>query len=177
MQETVATLPDTAREALKTPMGPVTTEPSALQRSGRPLVTVGDMVTYHSHEAGVVPDVALVDGLTTRDAIPAGVAETLSELGVDSRVPNEAGTLSAELIEAVETGLTDPEPVLIDVDGEEDLAAVPALIQVPTGGTVVYGQPNDGMVTVPVDAESTAQAAGVLEQFETTPRLFELLDL
>ena len=41
----------------------------------------------------------------------------------------------------------------IIVDGEEDLATLPAILYAPLGSAVVYGQPNEGSVLVDVTPE------------------------
>ena len=42
------------------------------------------------------------------------------------------------------------EPRVLLVDGEEDLATLPAVLAAPDGASVVYGQPGEGMVLVTV---------------------------
>ena len=41
----------------------------------------------------------------------------------------------------------------IVVDGEEDLATLPAILYAPLGSVVIYGQPNEGSVLVNVTSE------------------------
>ena len=41
--------------------------------------------------------------------------------------------------------------VLILVDGEEDLAAIPCILMAPPGSLVLYGQPGEGLVVCEVD--------------------------
>ena len=73
--------------------------------------------------------------------------------GFDHRVAveNPAATLSADLLAALSDAVDRPGSVLVRVDGEEDLAALPAVLVAPDGATVVYGQPGEGMVLVTVD--------------------------
>ena len=169
------TLPDGLRDAFKEPMGPVTTDAKTLigaaaetrkaySASDAPIVAVGDVVTYHLREAGRIPDVALVDGKTEREPVRAEITEALSE-SEERRisVTNPAATLSEALLEAIAAGLADPDPVVIEVDGEEDLAALPAILATPVGGTVVYGQPGEGMVHVAVTPESRTEARELFE--------------
>ena len=59
--------------------------------------------------------------------------------------------LSADLLAAFSDALDRPGSVLVRVDGEEDLAALPAVLVAPDGAAVVYGQPGEGMVLVTVD--------------------------
>jgi len=56
--------------------------------------------------------------------------------------------------------------VRIVVDGEEDLATLPALVAAPRGSSVVYGQPGDGMVHVAVIEAQTDEARQLLGRFD-----------
>jgi uncharacterized protein (UPF0218 family) len=140
-------------------------------------VAVGDVVTYHLLGAGVTPDVAVVDGRTERESVGDAVARRLADLRVTHRVENEAGTLSAPLVEALVEGLADDgaPQTTIEVAGEEDLATLPAVVAAPEGATVVYGQPGEGMVAVRVDAASRERARSLLDRFDTDPHLYSLL--
>ncbi|PAU83556.1 hypothetical protein CK500_08550 [Halorubrum salipaludis] len=172
------TLPDSLRDAFKEPLGPVTTDAAELlagaaeTRGERvapdaPIVAVGDVVTYHLREAGRVPDVALIDGKTEREAVDAAIESALA--AADDRrirVENPAASLSAELLSALAAALADADPVIIEVTGEEDLAALPAILAAPDGSSVVYGQPGEGMVRVPVTPESRAEARELFEALD-----------
>ncbi|ELZ46720.1 hypothetical protein C463_03794 [Halorubrum californiense DSM 19288] len=172
------TLPESLRDAFKEPLGPVTTDAAALlravdetrERHGSPdegaprLVAVGDVVTYHLREAGRVPDAALVDGKTEREAVREEIATALSATD-ERRIPveNPAAALSAALLDALAEGLAAAEPVTIQVTGEEDLAALPAMLAAPLGSTVVYGQPGEGMVRVAITPETRREARELFE--------------
>jgi hypothetical protein len=170
------TLPDSLRDAFKEPMGPVTTDVDGLlaaaaaareahEAPDAPVVAVGDVVTYHLREAGRVPDVALVDGKTEREAVRAEIDEALAA-GTERRiaVENPAAALTAALLEGLADALADPDPVTIEVDGEEDLAALPAIVAAPDGASVVYGQPGEGMVRVDVTPETRREARELFER-------------
>lgn len=175
MQDTVARLPTDLRDALKEPLGPVVDDVDTLLDGGHtPIIAVGDIVTYHLLEAGVEPGVAIVDGRTERNAVDTSIREALP-LDTDEPVPNDAGTLSAELITALTAAIASDDHEVIVVDGEEDLAALPAVVTAPDNAVVVYGQPGAGMVKVVVDADTRTRARNLLERFETTPEFWSLL--
>jgi uncharacterized protein (UPF0218 family) len=160
----VLELPDDLRGAFREPLGPVFTDPAALlaaDGAGTPLVAVGDVVTAHLIDAGRRPEVAVIDGRTERRAVDDDVAASLP--APDLAVANPPATLSRELLEALVAALADA-PTVVDVDGEEDLATLPALLATPLGGAVVYGQPGEGMVLVPVTDASRATARGLLSR-------------
>jgi len=175
-------LPAAARDAFKEPMGPVFTAADALlaavgraherhgDTAGTPfLIAVGDVVTYHLLEAGRVPDVALVDGRTKREAVDEAIRDRVLDQGTDAdirTVSNPPGELSRELLAALADAVDADGPVSLHVDGEEDLAVVPALLVAPAGGSVVYGQPDEGMVHVPVSPQTRVEARTLLSRFD-----------
>jgi uncharacterized protein (UPF0218 family) len=172
------TLPDSLRDAFKEPLGPVTTDADELLAAAAetrgeraapdaPIIAVGDVVTYHLREAGRVPDVALIDGKTEREAVDEAIGSALA--AADDRriaVENPPASLSVELLEALGEALSAAEPVILEVTGEEDLAALPAILAAPDGSSVVYGQPGEGMVRVPVTPESRAEARELFEALD-----------
>lgn len=155
--EVVVALPDRLRGELKDPIGPVFTDAETLlSHVDGPLITVGDVVTHHLVRAGAVPDIAVVDGMTKRDLVEGPVEATVDDLAAsDSEylpvtVFNRPAVLSRELLIELRAAVLRDRPTLLRVEGEEDLATVPALVVAPLGASVVYGQPDEGMVLVEV---------------------------
>lgn len=171
-------LPDENRDAFKEPLGPITTDADRLftELTG-PVITIGDMVSYHAQETGRIPDVAVVDGRTKRTAVDPTVETALAEVKVDRLdAINPPGTITDSLIHALSSALKRDEPVQVCVDGEEDLAAIPAILLAPDGATVVYGQPDEGMVVVDVNDQSQKMALELVRLFEgEAERLGELV--
>lgn len=170
MSGPLARLPEVMRGELKEPLGGITAEveEERLGGDGR-VIAVGDMVAYHLLEAGVVPDVAVVDGRTKREEVDDEVVESWSALPLFRSVENEPGTVSRGLVVALREALGKKERgdgVLVEVDGEEDLAVLPALVLADEGDTVVYGQPGEGMVYVEVDSEKSAHALDLLRRMD-----------
>lgn len=133
-------------------MGPIFEEAvPLLDAAGKPIVAIGDVVAAHLGRAGHVPKLAVVDGLTERETVDESVAAGLPATDETVNVVNPAATITAELVEAIDAALSAPGSTTIDVDGEEDLAVLPAALLAPTGATIVYGQPGEGMVAVQVD--------------------------
>ncbi|MFB6130897.1 MAG: GTP-dependent dephospho-CoA kinase family protein [Salinigranum sp.] len=178
-------LPATDREAFKEPLGPVYTDVEALlsaverarrrhadagrpdAAAGVPLVAVGDVVTAHLLRAGRTPDVAVIDGQTERRAVDEAIDEVLSSAdGARLEVENEAATLSRALLEALAAALSREEPTTVVVDGEEDLATLPAILIAPDGASVVYGQPGEGMVHVAVEPDARSEARRLFSRLE-----------
>ena len=200
-------LPDELRSELKDPLGPVYTDTNELlsaidefadehadpsdhdserengvgseDRTPK-LVAVGDVVTAHLLDAGRRPDLAVVDGRTERETAPEAVLEAIeAATGEATRktVENPAAGLRRELLEALRGGLSTPEPTIVRVDGEEDLAALPVVLAVPVGSSVVYGQPGEGMVHVAVTDAVKRKIRELLSQFDgDSEAAFRLLE-
>lgn len=177
MSEVVVELQAALRPEFKEPLGPIETDPAALLAAADPpLVTVGDIVTYHVLQAGRTPEVALIDDRTQRsavdDAIQAALTDHAEQFDRHVEVRNPAGTLTAALLEALRAAVAraPAESTLLEVDGEEDLAALPAVYLVEPGGSVVYGQPDEGMVHVTVDAAVTDRVQELLARMDGDSR-------
>ncbi|WP_435076988.1 GTP-dependent dephospho-CoA kinase family protein [Halococcus sp. AFM35] len=165
--DVVLTLPDDLRGAFKDPLGPIHTDANRLSPDlGEPVIAVGDVVTRHLTRAGVRPDLAVLDWVTEREALAE--TERPDIAGYDERidVTNPAAGLSEELLRALRTGVERSEKTVVVVDGEEDLATLPALVVAPNGASVVYGQPGEGMVHVPVDTEARTRARELLSRMD-----------
>jgi uncharacterized protein (UPF0218 family) len=158
-------LPAALRADLTAPMGPIYESPEALLAdAGDPIVAVGDVVAHHLFRARHSPRVAVVDGRTEREAAPEPVRESVP--AADLTVANEAGTLSRDLLVALRDAAGRTGTTVIEVEGEEDLATVPALLVTPVGGSVVYGQPGEGMVLVRVDEDARERARDLLRRMD-----------
>jgi uncharacterized protein (UPF0218 family) len=160
-------LPDALRSELKAPLGPIYTDAEALLAdAGRPIVAVGDIVTYHLLEPGHHPAVALVDGRTKRERVERAVMDAIEGFDASVEVENPPATLTDELLRALRDAIDRDATTLVEVVGEEDLAALPAVLAAPDGAGVVYGQPDEGMVLATVDPDSRATVRGLLDGFD-----------
>lgn len=168
-------LTDHLRSELKLPLGILI--PNEERTRGRiediitrPLVLVGDVTASVMTRMGFVPDLILVDNHTKRGReIPTLMVEPWRTI----KVRNGAGLISPELMKAINESMrniiVDDErngPILIDVDGEEDLATLPCIDLLPVGGTVVYGQPDAGLVVVNVDKAIKRKVKDMLREME-----------
>jgi uncharacterized protein (UPF0218 family) len=170
-------LPESLRQELRTPFGPVRQAVSSVPEDV-PVVAVGDIVAYHLSQAGRRPSVAVIDRRTQREAVdPAIEAAVLEDDPRQVQVDNPAGTITAPLVAALVDAIDDPDPVTIVVTGEEDLAVLPAVLAAPRGAFVLYGQPDEGMVQVAVDDEIRETVQELLSRMDGEPdRLWALLD-
>jgi len=160
-------LPLDMRGELASPFGDLIDEKRLSEkRDGAMLLTVGDVVSLSARRAGVVPRLSVYDGRSER--------REMSEYSrlVDEReeerisVENPAGTVTAELMDAIEKALTEGGPWNIKVEGEEDLAVLACILLAPKGTWVVYGQPGEGMVLVVTDDEALERTKELWNRME-----------
>ena len=129
------------------------------------VISIGDVTTYYLLKAGIVPDMCIVDNLTMRLPVDREVRKgTAHESFKDVRVKNPPGVVTRELIDAIRDNMGSKKPVRIFVDGEEDLAVIPACEYAPVGSVVLYGQPNEGVVAVAVTEEKKRETLSLMEQ-------------
>ena len=125
------------------------------------LILVGDTVSRRATQAGISADVMIIDNLEKRRMAVAYEHERKRVIVAK----NQAGTIEQGASEAVERAIRG-EYDLVEIDGEEDLLAVIAVITAPIGSLVVYGQPNEGIVLVRVSDASKSGAKKILEQMK-----------
>lgn len=127
---------------------------------GKDVYTVGDVVTHNLWKKGITPTIAVVDGYTMRS--PCNRMTVVH--GECIKVKNPAGTITDELICALEHAVRNP-PSTIIVEGEEDLAVIPLVMVADDGAIVLYGQPHKGVVLRTVDSEARNTAQRFLAHF------------
>lgn len=161
-------LPETLRADLARPLGPVVQAPEAAQRARRApgLATVGDVTTAALLGEGVQPRVMVVDNMTRRGAVAVHVRERVPEGTPVVQVTNPPATIGEELWQAVARAWSGSQPVLIEVQGEEDLAALPAVLLGPSRGLVAYGQPDRGIVLLTIDDAARGRVRDLLKHME-----------
>ncbi len=128
------------------------------------LVAVGDVSVETLLDMGVIPDIALVDGMTKRKELENKV--DLSSFDVLINAESPAGEITPSLIHSIEAALHNDQTTCIEVDGEEDLAPIIIHLLAPLGTNIVYGQPGKGVVLRVTDLSSKEQCRGLLSRFE-----------
>lgn len=151
-------------------MGPVLETDAARSRlsKGGLFVACGDVVSVNAVKWGLPPFAAVVDGHTLRER-----TTELTDLGaLASRrelwARNPPGQVTAELQSAVHDLVSGGGGLLV-VDGEEDLAVLPLVLELPTGSTVIYGQPGAGVCFLAVDDTAKERVRTILEGMEARP--------
>lgn len=129
------------------------------------LISVGDVTTFHLLEAGIVPDLCIVDNRTKRKPVSEDVSTRNKDgLYTEVSVDNPAGIITDELIKALSGAFESSTPLRILVRGEEDLATLPVIIMAPLGAVVLYGQPDEGVVFVEVTEKKKEEIRVLFEK-------------
>lgn len=113
------------------------------------VISIGDVTTQNMLNAGMVPDIGIVD-----NKIERRVSENeIRYENITLKAENPAGTITNDLQSSIEEAFSSVEKgkVLIVVEGEEDLAVIPCVIMAPSGSVIFYGQPGEGVVLCEVD--------------------------
>lgn len=155
-------LPEECRKYFREPFGPLFPDiQTAKSEFGDcMIIAVGDVVTHNLVEAGILPDLSVIDGSTMREPCDREPDLPVPEIGVS----NPAGMITGALIRAIEDAMH-AGPCLIRVDGEEDLAVIPSIRAAPDGACVLYGQPGEGVVVITVDADARNKADKLFRLF------------
>ena len=132
-------------------------------RKERPslLVLVGDTVARKSVQAGIKPDIVIIDNREMRGE----AFHFAHEKKHIFRTINPAGMIDTDAWKTVEQAVRMGDSLVV-VEGEEDLLTLVAILASPLRSLVVYGQPKQGIVMVRVLAETKKEIRGIVEQME-----------
>jgi hypothetical protein len=166
-EERVWVVPQALRPVLAQHYGPVYQGEQAESRIRHlgPFASCGDRVTALAISLGNLPIIGIVDYKTQRhEAVDPAAFAPLAARG-RRKVVNPPGMLTESLRRTVREFLQSGGG-LIEVEGEEDLGALALVEALPTGATVIYGIPGEGVSFVAVDTVSKEHVRGLLAQLE-----------
>jgi hypothetical protein len=124
-------------------------------------VLVGDTVARESVQAGIKPDIVIIDNREMRGE----AFHFAHEQKHIFRTINPAGMIDTDAWKTVEEAVRMGDSLVV-VEGEEDLLTLVAILASPLRSLVVYGQPKQGIVMVQVLAETKREIRGIVEQME-----------
>jgi len=158
-----------SRDTLKTPKGELFAakdgppEKRVVRKIGEEapecVITVGDVTTSTILKEGYTPKVMIVDGITKR-----GLFEEQFSAERIYKIFNPAATIYPEAWSVIDTAIHDEMNSLIIVEGEEDLLGFPAVLLAPDDSAVLYGQPDVGIVWIPINEENRKISFNLLEK-------------
>lgn len=131
------------------------------------IICVGDIVTFNMLSAGIVPDISFVDDRTKRNPASKKIIQGTKHPDFRFiRIQNPPGVITQELMKATSEAMMSKTPVQIFIEGEEDLAALPAIVLAPLSSVVIYGMPEEGAVVVRVTQEKKNEIQSLLERMK-----------
>lgn len=157
-------LPQELRSFLKKPFGKVfkgkglgPAKKVLNEITDKRVIVVGDVTYRNMVEVGLKPNLAVLDLKTKRD-------ENLdfSPSGKIIRVKNPPGWITKQLWDTIHENI-EKDGIIILVEGEEDLAVIPCIIEADWGSVVLYGQPGEGIVLVNIDEESKYSVGSIFK--------------
>jgi len=163
---------------LKTPMGILFEGPEddpeigmAAALDGLPsphgaIITVGDVTTKTMLDMGLTPDIALIDGQTKRTELEDDLKVNPRQFHHHLHAENPAGFLTPSLNQAIAKALLAEETLVLEIEGEEDLAPLIIHCLAPIGTLVLYGQPKKGVVVQYTNLDVKQRCRFLLSLFE-----------
>lgn len=127
------------------------------------VISVGDVVSQNLIDHGVCPELVIVDGKNLRDEIADCI-----ECDDTDTVENPQSEITGELWVAIERFFKDKTKRFkkILVEGEEDLAVMPAVLHGDGDTVVLYGQPGKGVVIIEVTEQKKKEISDYLNEME-----------
>ncbi len=175
------TMPDNMRDELSKPLGVVLRNDAMIARSimmhkDDVIMSVGDMTTKTLVDAGITPRLSIVDNKVNRKRFTGLDAWLAKRVKFREKYVSGPGFISAEVVKKIRNWANQPDTQLVLViDGEEDLLALPVLATSPIGSVLYYGQPKasswacgpivEGIVEVVVNAQNKELANTLLAKF------------
>ena len=123
------------------------------------ITAVGDVVSRETLVAGITVNLRILDHISMRRPTAAfnlKVSRTY-------RVKNPAGVITLEAWETIKKAMKDNEALIV-VEGEEDLLALPCIVESPNNCLVLYGQPSKGLVVVDTNSKVKDEASLILSR-------------
>jgi len=127
----------------------------------RLLILVGDTVSRNAIQSNIQPSVLIVDRLEKRSKASPFIFHGRKVL----HAKNRAGRIEMRAWHVIEEAIQEGN-ILVEVEGEEDLLAIAAVLSAPTGSLVVYGQPGAGIVIVRVSEDTRLNTRKILDSME-----------
>jgi len=168
-------LPPEMRDELRKPLGKVyagqdedlnraanLVRSNLLREEGERLFTIGDISTSSLRAVGVEPNIAVIDNRSRRHDLK-------DVLVSEEQVSNRPGTISKNAVSKLYKYIADvtksKRSLTLEIQGEEDLLALPAILLSPLNTWVVYGQYDLGLVVTLVTEEKKDQVRSILSRF------------
>ena len=132
-------------------------------KSSEFLISVGDATFNNLTKYELYPNIGIIDNLIQRKNHTHEFIHADNILKAD----NPAGCITDDLWETIGQALelsNNGECYVIEVAGEEDLAVLPCILMASEDTTILYGQPNEGLVVLKV-SDTIKKAQDIIDEF------------
>lgn len=126
------------------------------------LVSVGDVVSKSLHEFAIHPQLTIIDFFSLRNQAMPKLPPADKIVCAD----NPQGTITVEAINAIREALDSNSHTHLEIQGEEDLLTLIAVLYAPENSFVIYGQPHLGIVVVKASQEKKEQVKQLLKEMK-----------
>ena len=151
------------RKLLKKPIGKLLKDIRSV-KSGK-IISVGDIVSHGLIENKIIPSLFVYDNKVKRKPVAKGIRSVLDSVERDTfYLKNPRGHIEEEAWIAIEEALKKKSKII--VDGEEDLLVLPIVMLAKPGYSVVYGQPDRGIVLIKVTENKKKEVKKLLNKME-----------
>ena len=155
-------LPDNLRGEFRKPFGELFKDvQNSFKNKNYLVITVGDITSKIFNEKSLSQNVSVIDFKVAREKKFSNILELgFSATEEIFKVDNPAGCITSNLfIKLAEIFKSDIKgKIILQINGEEDLAVLPLVLFSPLNTIIYYGQPGKGLVKVVVSEESKEKA-------------------
>lgn len=160
-------LPVEFRSELRNNIGEIINENQLKNKIKGRVVAIGDEVTLTLNKFGIEPDMCIVDFKSRRKKFDEKQQKKIKSIGQQVlAVSNPPERITKELWESISIGYSSKKRTRIEVNGEEDMAALPAILLAPKNTTVIYGLPSKGIALIDVKEKQKKIVRDFLQKME-----------
>ncbi|OGH19563.1 MAG: hypothetical protein A2868_01205 [Candidatus Levybacteria bacterium RIFCSPHIGHO2_01_FULL_40_15b] len=165
-------LPEELRPVLRRPFGKIIKnldDYKKISTSNNLIIAVGDIVVSNFMKIDYQPNISIVDLKTQRQPITdKNVLKFLPTPDIKSKnEPSTVGKDSAAVLNSIlRKSITSTKGHTIQIEGEEDLLAIPAILLSPLESIVLYGIREVGGIMVRVTEEKKEEVKRIVAKFD-----------
>jgi uncharacterized protein (UPF0218 family) len=168
-------LPESMRDELRKPIGKLLTDKPTkalikLVNEQKPplLILVGDFCVQEALKLKLVPHLSIIDGKNLRepfDKITIDNSKIIESYNPAASITSESWIKIKKIIKELYSQ-KEKQPIILYIDGEEDLLVLPTVLEAPENSFVVYGQPHEGIVLIKVTPNVKFKCRKLIERMK-----------
>ncbi len=162
-------LPENLRKKFKIAYGQIYSSVENIRKiiDGRCVITIGDRISFNILKCGYKPKLIVFDGKEKKTDVPNEIKFKLESFKSKTyKIRNPPGTVTKELWASIRNSLDDKDTGKIIIDGEEDMAFLPAVLEAEIGSYILYGFFDKGFVLTDVNNDIKKKMKDLFNKFE-----------